>query len=84
MLTIRAEQKQVPEQQGQMVRREFFWGSWVRQLSLSGEVDADRIEAHVHNGLLTVTVPKAAAAQPKRIQIGSGASKPMVGSGQPS
>jgi HSP20 family protein len=74
VLTIRAEHQEPQEDQGQPLRREFFWGSSLRQLQLSGEIDAEKIEAHVENGLLTVRVPKAAAPQPKRIQISSGAS----------
>lgn len=73
LLTIKAERRhQQTTSEGQAIRREFFWGNSVRQLSLSGDVDPDKIEASVENGLLTVRVPKAAAAQPRRIQIGSG------------
>lgn len=81
VLTIRAEHQEHQQDQEQLLRREFFWGSSIRQLSLSGEIDTDKIEAHVDKGLLTVRVPKAAAAQPKRIQISSGAgsSKRLLG-----
>jgi HSP20 family protein len=34
-------------------------------------VDAERIDANFTNGLLTVTVPKAQAAQPRKITITS-------------
>ncbi|MEV4015641.1 Hsp20/alpha crystallin family protein [Nonomuraea angiospora] len=36
---------------------------------LPGEVDAERVEAHLSDGVLTITVPKAAAARPRHIEV---------------
>ncbi|MBF8190586.1 Hsp20/alpha crystallin family protein [Nonomuraea sp. K274] len=36
---------------------------------LPGEVDAERVEAHLSEGVLTITVPKAAAAKPRHIEV---------------
>ena len=44
-------------------------GSFERSVRLPEFVDADRISATFSNGLLTLTVPKAEAAQPRRISI---------------
>jgi HSP20 family protein len=44
-------------------------GTFERSVRLPEFVDADRIDAHFSNGLLTVTVPKAQAAQPRKIVI---------------
>jgi HSP20 family protein len=44
-------------------------GSFERSLRLPEFVDADKISADFANGLLTVTVPKAQAAQARRIEI---------------
>lgn len=44
-------------------------GTFERSLRLPQYVDADKITADFTNGLLTVTVPKAQAAQPRRIKI---------------
>jgi HSP20 family protein len=44
-------------------------GSFERSIRLPEFVDADRIEASFDNGLLTVTIPKAQTAQPRKIQI---------------
>jgi HSP20 family protein len=44
-------------------------GSFERSIRLPEFVDADKIGANFSNGLLTVTVPKAQAAQPRRIEI---------------
>lgn len=79
LLSIKAEHKQEQQgQQGQTLRREFLWADSVRQIGLSGEIDPEKIEAHVENGLLTVTVPKLARAQPKRIPIGSSGTRAQI------
>jgi HSP20 family protein len=47
-------------------------GGFERAVRLPEFVDADRIEASFANGLLTVTVPKAKAAQLRKITISAG------------
>jgi len=44
-------------------------GGFERSVRLPEFVDAERIEANFANGLLTVTIPKAQAAQPRKISI---------------
>ena len=44
-------------------------GTFERSVRLPEFVDAERIEASFTNGLLTVTVPKAEAAKPRRIEL---------------
>jgi HSP20 family protein len=44
-------------------------GSFERSIKLPQFVDAEHITADFSNGLLTVTVPKAQAAQPRKIAI---------------
>jgi HSP20 family protein len=81
LLTIKAERQEQRDEQGQYLRREFLRASSSRQLALSGEIDPEKIQADVENGLLTVRVPKAAVAQPRRIPISSsrGDTKKLVG-----
>jgi len=47
-------------------------GRFVRVLSLNVATDADRAEARFEDGLLTLTIPKAAAARPRQIQVRTG------------
>jgi len=44
-------------------------GSFERSIRLPEFVDGDGIRAEFNNGLLTITVPKAQAAKPRRIEI---------------
>ena len=48
-------------------------GGFERSLRLPEFVDAEKINADFTNGLLTITVPKAQAAQPRKIEIKAGA-----------
>lgn len=43
--------------------------SFTRSFTLPSDVDADKIEAVLQNGLLTLVLPKAEAAKPKQISI---------------
>jgi HSP20 family protein len=47
-------------------------GSFERSVRLPEYVDVDRIDAGFAHGLLTITVPKAQAAQPRKIDIRAG------------
>ena len=53
----------------QWLSSERFTGGYLRRLSLGPDVDADHITATYQNGVLTVTLPVAARAQPRRIEI---------------
>ena len=48
---------------------ELGYGDVVRVLTLPAPIDASKIEAQVENGVLTVMVPKAEEAKPKRIVV---------------
>ena len=72
VLTISAKrQGQDPVQGEQWHLREFNPGQFSRSLSLPFPVEAERSTATFANGVLTLVLPKAEAAKPRRIQIGS-------------
>lgn len=50
-------------------RREREAGSFSRIISLPGEVDANRVEAGLKNGMLTIHIPKAETAKPRQITV---------------
>ena len=53
----------------QWIASERFTGSYLRQLSLGDGVDANGISATYENGVLTVTIPLAEVAKPRRIEV---------------
>ncbi len=50
-------------------RREREAGKFSRAFAMPKEIDAERVEARLVNGVLTVKVHKAESAKPRRIQI---------------
>ena len=50
-------------------RREREAGTFSRMIGLPSEVDSDKVEAQLENGILTVVVPKAEIAKPKQISV---------------
>ena len=54
-------------------RIERSYGSFARSFTLSTRVDSDKIRANYNAGVLTITLPKAEAAKPKKIQIATAA-----------
>ena len=48
---------------------EIWYGAFERTLTLPEGVDADKLNAEYHNGVLELTAPVAAAALPRRIEV---------------
>lgn len=72
-LTIKAERSlPATQEQVEWLASERFTGTYLRQLSLGDGIDAERIAASYDNGVLTVTIPVAEKAKPRRIEVGAG------------
>lgn len=52
------------------------YGQFDRVFTLPDAIEAERIEAEYRDGVLAVAVPKAEAAKPRQIPIGSPSAKP--------
>jgi len=72
VLTVSAERRWQPSDGAEVVATERPQGSFSRQLFLGDGLDADRIDAQYNHGVLTVTIPVAEQAKPRRIDIASG------------
>ena len=69
-LTVRGERKfytEVDEDSFHRVERRY--GQFVRSLSLPSTADAERIQASFDKGVLTIEVPKAEQAKPRKITV---------------
>ena len=51
---------------------EYDTGDYQRAFTLSNEIDIQKIEATVKNGVLRLVLPKAKAAKPKKITVRAG------------
>ncbi|MFE9707451.1 Hsp20/alpha crystallin family protein [Streptomyces sp. NPDC005930] len=73
MLTVRAERRPVSaggEAQMELAERPF--GVFSRQVMLADTLDTERISADYEAGVLTLRVPIAERAKPRKISIGDG------------
>ncbi|MBN2581358.1 MAG: Hsp20/alpha crystallin family protein [Pirellulales bacterium] len=68
-LTIRVERPEVVEENVTYHRRERPTGSIHRVLELPCDVKADGVTAEFLNGVLTLTLPKAETAKPRKITV---------------
>jgi HSP20 family protein len=70
VLELRAERPVGEPIEGEQARYvERARGTFARRLRLPGEVEADGVEADLADGVLTVTLPKASAARPRKIEV---------------
>jgi HSP20 family protein len=77
-MTITAERHWQPVEGDQVVASERRQGTFTRQLFLGDGLDADKIHATYENGVLTVTVPVADRAKPRRIEVTGEARKEAI------
>ena len=69
-LAISGQRKIAAEEEGAKYhRKEREAGKFSRMIGLPGEVDTDRVEAKLENGILTIVISKAEIAKPKQISI---------------
>lgn len=55
--------------EGEIRRQERLYGKFQRALTLPAPVAADKVKAQYKDGVLTVTVPKAEEAKPRKIDV---------------
>jgi HSP20 family protein len=60
------------ERTGILRRRTRKTGEFEFRVTLPGQVDAERIDANLRDGVLTVRIPKPEQARPRRIDVKSG------------
>jgi HSP20 family protein len=68
-LTIRAERREEAERDVQWLSHERPTGTFARQLTLGYGVASSRIEADYADGVLTLTIPVAEEAKPRKIAV---------------
>ncbi|MEU6357781.1 Hsp20/alpha crystallin family protein [Streptomyces sp. NPDC047072] len=72
VLNVRAERRGPAPEGAEMIVAERPTGSFTRQLFLGDTLDTERIDASYDSGVLTLRIPVAEQAKPRRIQITGG------------
>ena len=68
LLTIRAE-RPAPREEVRWLAHERPYGSYMRQFTLGDGVDVEKITANYEHGVLSVIVPMADRAKPRKIAV---------------
>jgi len=58
-----------PAEEGEFLMRELPVGAFRRALRLPAALDADKAEAKIEDGVLTLRIPKSESARPKTIKV---------------
>ena len=76
LLSIRAERPASSTYGVTWIARERSTGTFVRRFSLGQNVDTANISANYENGVLSVVIPVAEKAKPRKIAVAAGSSAP--------
>jgi HSP20 family protein len=79
-LTIRAERREQTDGDVQWLSHERPTGTFARQLTLGYGVAPDRIAADYSDGVLTLTIPVAEEAKPRKISVSHTGGHQVIGS----
>lgn len=69
VLTIRGKVQPTDPERLQLAYAEYGEGDYERSFTLSDDFDPEKINAAVSHGVLTVALPRAAEAQPRKIAV---------------
>lgn len=70
MLTITGERSWQREEGDQSYFGERYRGNFRRQIQLGDGLDLEHLEADLHDGVLTVRIPVAEKAKPRKVSVG--------------
>ena len=77
VLTVRAERSQRGDDV-EWLTQERPTGTFVRQLTLGSGLDVDRIEATYNDGVLSLSIPVAEEAKPRKISVNAGSGSTVL------
>jgi HSP20 family protein len=69
-------ERPAPENFGNEVYQLISYGKFERNLDLPNGLDLDKLQAHLHDGVLDIRIPVAQAMKPRQIQISTGTAHP--------
>lgn len=78
VLTISAERSWAPSDGDEVLVSERPQGSFTRRLFLGEGLATEKIQAHSDNGVLTIVLPVAESAKPRKVEIAVGQSGNVI------
>ncbi len=54
---------------GDYIHQECYWGRFSRTIILPQEIDPDKVQASIKNGVLKITLPKINKSKTKKIKV---------------
>lgn len=78
VLNVHASRSRSTDEGTELVIAERPQGTFSRQLFLGDSLDADHIDATYDDGVLTVRIPVAERAKPRRIEVGGSQAQPKA------
>ncbi len=78
VLTVTAERQDDFREGDQVVAAERPHGTYTRQVFLGNTLDSEGISADYENGVLTLTLPVAEQAKPRKVEIGGGSERRTI------
>lgn len=83
-LTVRAERQWEPQEHQQVLIAERPQGEFTRQLFLGDSLDGDGMRASYDKGVLTLTIPVAEQAKPRKVEVSAAETSQPVEAGSTS
>ena len=78
VLTIHAERKGPVDEDAERIVAERTYGTFSRQLFLGETLDVENLKANYEDGVLTIEIPVAEAAKPRKIPINGSATRRQI------
>ena len=78
VLTVRAERRTRRPEQAEVLADERAQGAFTRELILGDALDTEKIQADYRDGVLTLRVPVAEEAKPRKIAVQASGSKKEI------
>ncbi|KHL01305.1 Hsp20/alpha crystallin family protein [Sinomonas humi] len=78
VLTVRAERRTRRPDEAEVIANERPEGVFTREMILGDALDTGKVQAHYEDGVLTLRVPVAEEAKPRKIAVQAGGSKKEI------
>jgi HSP20 family protein len=78
VLTVKAERRFNPGDGVEVLVSERPQGTFERRVFVGEALDLDRLQAHYENGVLSVVIPVAESAKPRKVEISEGSGRTAI------